>query len=78
MAAHREQSELVLFGKLAEANSTIKWLLQTHNLLVVENRKSVYKSLIQTRIMEVKELLKLSLKSIGCGEFWVSVRLRGS
>jgi len=67
MAAHREQPELILFRKLTETNSTIKWLLQPLYLLVLENRKSINKSLVQTRIMKMEQLLQLPLKSIrGC------------
>lgn len=73
MAAHRQQPELILFRKLTQANSTVKRLLQPHNLLVLENRKSINESLIQARVMEVEELLKLPLKSIRCGKFLVSV-----
>jgi hypothetical protein len=57
MAAHRKQSQLVFLRKFTQANRTIKWLFWTHNLFVLKNRKGVYKSLIQTRIMEMEELL---------------------
>lgn len=75
MAAHRQQPELILLRKLTQADSTVKGLLQPHNLLVLENRKSINESLIQARVMEVEELLKLPLECIRCGKFLVSVGL---
>jgi len=74
VAAHREQPELILFRKLTETNRTVKWLLRPLYLPVLENRKSINKRLVHTRIMKMEKLLQLPLKRIRGCIFLVPIR----
>lgn len=65
MAALWQKPELVIRLKFAEANSTVKWILESNNGFVKENWQGVDEGLIDARIMEVEELLELALESRG-------------
>lgn len=74
MAALGKQPELVISFELAEAHSTIEWVFQAYNGRVLEDRKGVYEGLIHSCIMEVKQLLKLTLESCGIAHgIWLPV-----
>jgi hypothetical protein len=74
MAAFWQQSELVFRLKFTKTDSAVKWVLQSYNGFVIENREGVYEGLVHPSIMEVEELLQLSLKNSHTLQIiWVSV-----
>jgi hypothetical protein len=63
MTAFWQQPKLIFRLKFTQTNSTVKRVLQSYNGFVVEHRESIYKCLVNTSIMKVKELLQLTLES---------------
>ncbi|RWW28252.1 hypothetical protein BHE74_00003246 [Ensete ventricosum] len=62
MAALWEQPELVISLKLTEAHSTIEWVLEVYDGFVEKDWESVDEGLVHPRIMEMEQLLQLSLQ----------------
>lgn len=75
MATVGQKPELVFFDKLAKANSTIErflgtdYLLGTDDLLVEEDGQRVDENLVEARVMEVEQLLELTLDGVRPLEF---------
>lgn len=77
VAANRKQPELIVFGEFAETHRAIERLFGAFDLFVEENGKGIDQGLIETRVVEMEQLLELSLVSVGgVGEFWVSIGIR--
>ena len=77
MATRWQQPQLIFLSKLTETNRAIERLLGgTDHFFVVKNRQSVDEGLVETRVVEMEQLLKLSLKSVAGRDLWVSVRPR--
>lgn len=64
-----QKPELVFLGKLAKTNSTIERLLGADNLLVEEDGQRVDENLVEARVMEVEQLLELTLDGVRPLEF---------
>ena len=64
MAALWQKPQLVIGLKLREAHSAIERVLEVYDGLVEENREGVDEGLVNSRVMEVEELLEVALK--GC------------
>lgn len=63
VAAFGQQSELVVRLKFRQTNGAIERVLESDDGLVEKNREGVDEGLVDPRIMEVKKLLKLTLKN---------------
>ena len=68
MAALWQKPQLVISLKLTEADGAIERVLEAYDGLVEENREGVDEGLVDSRVMEVEELLELALE--GCDIVW--------
>lgn len=78
MATHRQKPEFVFLSKFTEADGTIKWLLGANYLRVEKDWQRINVSLVETRVMEVEELPKLTLECFGSSNFcgvWLPARV---
>lgn len=62
VAASGQQPELVLCFELAQTNGAIEGVLESDDGLVVEDGEGVDEGLVDPRVVEVEELLQLTLK----------------
>lgn len=73
MATNGEEPKLIVLGELTEADGTIEGLFRANDLTVEEDGERIDEGLVEAGIVEVEELLELSLEGIGVGDFLIGM-----